>query len=90
MQATMEARGINATFGEELLKGKKAEVRKLVSVNDRLGQGGELGLPCSNRQMHHWKWQSQMVLAQEPALVGKPQESVEQAGLQCRRSKPCR
>jgi len=38
MRATLGDRGIS--FGEELLKGKKAEVNRLVSVREGLGEGG--------------------------------------------------
>jgi len=38
MRATLGDRG--AAFGEELLKGKNAEVNKLVNVNEGLGEGG--------------------------------------------------
>lgn len=49
MQARMHDRGIDATFGEELLKGKKAEVRKLVQVNEGLGGGwGLRGAPSTS------------------------------------------
>lgn len=41
MQARMQARGIGvSTFGEELLKGKQAEVSKLVHTTQGLGEGG--------------------------------------------------
>jgi len=42
MKETLGDKGNN--FGEELLKGKKAEIRKLVSVNEGIGLGLGLGV----------------------------------------------